>query len=146
MFKFAFCQIRNQGAEWWVGLLCSRNSSADGSLGRVVSVDGTVATLDWQGSVVLADVNGTNPAPGDGAILAVRPESLYCLAAKPDARPAIKGRIGQRIFKGAHTSLDVTLDNGASLALQLDPVALSHMEGDEVWVGWRERDAVLLAG
>ncbi|WKL40449.1 hypothetical protein Q1M64_14595 (plasmid) [Sinorhizobium meliloti] len=37
------------------------------------------------------------------------------------------------------------LENGAELALQLDPVALSHLERDEVWVGWRERDAVVLA-
>ena len=113
--------------------------------GKVVSVDGTVATMDWQGNVVLADVNGTNPIPGEGATLAVRPESLYCLTERPNDRPAVRGRIIQRVFKGAHTSLNVTLENGASLVLQLDPVALSHMKGDEVWVGWRERDAVLLA-
>ena len=113
--------------------------------GKVVSVDGTVATMDWQGNVVLADVNGTNSIPGEGATLAVRPESLYCLTERPNDRPAVRGRIIQRVFKGAHTSLNVTLENGASLVLQLDPVALSHMKGDEVWVGWRERDAVLLA-
>ncbi|WP_411037591.1 ABC transporter ATP-binding protein [Shinella sp. BYT-45] len=113
--------------------------------GRVVSVSDPVATIDWQGNSVHADVNGTSPAPGARATVALRPEALYCLPGKPEGRLALKGRIGRRVFKGAHTSLDVTLENGASLLVQLDPVALSHIEGDEVWVGWRERDAVLLA-
>ncbi|MBP1883903.1 ABC transporter ATP-binding protein [Sinorhizobium mexicanum] len=113
--------------------------------GKVVSVEGTVASFDWQGNIVQADVNGTAHAPGARATVALRPEALYCLPAKPEGRLALKGRIDQRVFKGAHTSLTVTLENGTSLVVQLDPVALSHIESDEVWVGWRERDAVLLA-
>ena len=113
--------------------------------GTVVSVAGTVATFDWQGNIVHADVNGTSHAPGARATVALRPEALYCLSARPEGRLALKGRIDSRVFKGAHTSLTVTLENGTHLLVQLDPVALSHIEGDEVWVGWRERDAVLLA-
>jgi len=41
--------------------------------------------------------------------------------------------------------LTVRLDNGAVLSAQLDPVALSNLEGETVWVGWRDRDAVVLA-
>ena len=54
-------------------------------------------------------------------------------------------RVFPKVFKGAHTSLTVVLDNGSTLVAQIDPVALSHIEGDDVWVGWRDRDAVLLA-
>ena len=112
---------------------------------RVLSVDGDVATLDWKGATIHAHVNGAARAPGSTATVALRPEALYCLDAKPEGRLALKGRIASRVFKGAHTSLTVALDNGETLLVQLDPVALSHIPGDDVWVGWRERDAVLLA-
>ncbi|MCX8998305.1 ABC transporter ATP-binding protein [Rhizobiaceae bacterium BDR2-2] len=113
--------------------------------GTLLSVEGTVATLDWQGNAIHADLNGTAHAPGARATVALRPEALYCLAEKPKDRLALKGRVDHRVFKGAHTSLTVALDNGTALTVQLDPVALSHLDGDEVWVGWREQDAVVLA-
>ncbi len=113
--------------------------------GKVVSVSGNIASLDWQGNIIHADVNGTSPATGKVVTVALRPEALYCLTEKPEGRLALKGRITGRVFKGAHTSLTVTLENGTSLLVQLDPVALSHIDGDDVWIGWRERDAVLLA-
>lgn len=113
--------------------------------GNVVSVSGDVANVNWLGNMVHAAINGTNPRPGLGVTVALRPEALYCLPAKDERRLSLKAMIRQRIFKGAHTSLTVTLENGTNLVVQLDPVALSHIEGDEVWVGWREQDAVLLA-
>ncbi|MCY1240294.1 Spermidine/putrescine import ATP-binding protein PotA [compost metagenome] len=113
--------------------------------GAVVSVSDGIAAVEWRGNVVHADVNGTSPVPGERATLALRPEALYCLSSKPEGRPALKGRVDQRVFKGAHTTLTVALENGSSLLVQIDPVALSHIEGDDVWVGWRDRDAVLLA-
>ncbi|CUX03482.1 MULTISPECIES: ABC transporter ATP-binding protein [Agrobacterium] len=113
--------------------------------GKVLSIDGTVATLDWQGNTIQADVNGTTHKAGSQVTVALRPEALYCTGEQPQDRFALKGRIGARIFKGAHTSLTVTIDNGADLVMQLDPVALSHIHTDDVWVGWRQQDAVLLA-
>lgn len=113
--------------------------------GAVISVSDGIAAVEWRGDVVHADVNGTSPVPGERATLALRPEALYCLSSKPEGRPALKGRVDQRVFKGAHTTLTVALENGSSLLVQIDPVALSHIEGDDVWVGWRDRDAVLLA-
>ncbi|MQW01825.1 polyamine ABC transporter ATP-binding protein [Sinorhizobium medicae] len=113
--------------------------------GKALSVDGTVATIDWNGTAIRADDNGTQPAKDSPTTVALRPEALYCLAEQPQDRFALKGRIVQRVFKGAHTALTVDLENGAQLHLQLDPVALSHIGTDEIWVGWRERDAVVLA-
>ncbi|WP_248446179.1 ABC transporter ATP-binding protein [Sinorhizobium meliloti] len=113
--------------------------------GKLLSHDGTTAAIDWNGSIIHADLNGTKLPAGSGATVALRPEALYCMAEQPKDRFALRGRIVQRVFKGAHTSLTIELENGAELALQLDPVALSHLERDEVWVGWRERDAVVLA-
>lgn len=113
--------------------------------GTIRSVDGDIATLDWQGQTIRADANGARPAPGTTATLALRPEALTCLPSKPQDRFALKGRIEQRAFKGAYTVLTIALENGTSLIAQIDPVTLSGLSGDEVWVGWRDRDAVLLA-
>ncbi|HEV7322134.1 MAG TPA: ABC transporter ATP-binding protein [Ensifer sp.] len=113
--------------------------------GTVAAVSDGIAAINWRGNLVHADVNGAAPAAGNNVTLALRPEALYCVSRRPEGRPSLNGRITERVFKGAHTALTVTLDDGSTLAVQIDPVALSHIEGDDVWVGWRERDAVLLA-
>ncbi|MGV8938282.1 MAG: ABC transporter ATP-binding protein [Allorhizobium sp.] len=113
--------------------------------GKITALNGTIAALDWRGSKIEANVNATPHKIGDHATVALRPEALYCVSTEPEGRAGLKGRIDHRVFKGAHTTLTVQLENGASLIVQLDPVALSHIEGDDVWVGWREQDAVLLA-
>jgi spermidine/putrescine transport system ATP-binding protein len=113
--------------------------------GAIVGVDEGIATLDWHGSIIKAGMNATKHSVGSKATVALRPESLSCVGVEPAWQTSLKGRIQQRIFKGAHTSLTVALDNGASLVVQLDPVAVSKLETEEVWVGWREQDAVLLA-
>ncbi|MBB3978756.1 spermidine/putrescine transport system ATP-binding protein [Rhizobium azooxidifex] len=111
---------------------------------NVTAVHGTVATLDWDGHVIHADVNGNRVVAGDRTTVALRPESLYCLPEKPKDRLALEGHIERRVFKGAHSSLTVRLTNGKELVVQLDPVALSQLHSDDVWIGWREQDAVLL--
>ncbi len=112
---------------------------------RLLSVDGAIATLEWEGSRIEADFNDSRHAIGSVATVALRPEALFCVSHEPGDRMALKGQIEQRVFKGAHTTLTIRLDNGAQLTAQLDPVALSHLDGDTVWVGWRDRDAVVLA-
>lgn len=113
--------------------------------GRLMSAESGVATVDWQGSLIRADLNGHHHAIGSHVTIALRPEALFCMPEQPSDRFALKGQIERRVFKGAHTTLTVRLDNGALLSAQLDPVALSHLEDETVWLGWRDRDAVVLA-
>ncbi|WP_288431362.1 ABC transporter ATP-binding protein [uncultured Agrobacterium sp.] len=110
----------------------------------VKSVDGDIATLEWLGLPIHAVTNGSRHTPGSKAVVALRPEAISCLSEKPAERFALKGRIESRVFKGAHTVLSLTLANGATLAAQIDPVSLSHLGSDDVWVTWRDQDAVLL--
>ncbi|WHA43762.1 ABC transporter ATP-binding protein [Agrobacterium larrymoorei] len=110
----------------------------------VKSVDGDIATLEWLGLPIHAVMNGSRHTPGSKAVVALRPEAISCLSQKPAERFALKGRIESRVFKGAHTVLSLTLDNGATLIAQIDPVSLSHLSSDDVWVTWRDQDAVLL--
>ncbi|AJY45635.1 ABC transporter ATP-binding protein [Martelella endophytica] len=111
----------------------------------VVSVDGQIATLDWCGHVIHATLTGPAPRTGAHVTVALRPEAIYAVDHNPDRRIALKGRISNRLFKGNFTALTVNLNEGQSLVAQLDPVALAHLSGDDVYIGWREEDAVVLA-
>lgn len=110
----------------------------------VKSIDGDIATLEWRGLPIHAVTNGSRHTPGSKAVIALRPEAISCLSKKPAERFALKGRIESRVFKGAHTVLSLMLDNGATLVAQIDPVSLSHLSNDDVWVTWRDQDAVML--
>ncbi len=113
--------------------------------GKLKAIDGGLAAIEWNGSVVHANLNGHNPAIGSTVAAALRPEAITVISEKPANTIAVSGQITQRIFKGDHTSLTVSLANGQSLVAQLDPVALSRVTGDDVWLTWRESDAVVLA-
>ncbi|MBB4122819.1 ABC transporter ATP-binding protein [Martelella radicis] len=109
------------------------------------SVDGNIATLDWCGHIIHATLTGPAAKVGSHVTVALRPEAIYAVSREPDRRIALPGRITNRLFKGNFTALTVGLNEGQSLVAQLDPVALAHLEGDDVWIGWREEDAVVLA-
>ncbi|MGH6762130.1 MAG: ABC transporter ATP-binding protein [Phyllobacterium sp.] len=113
--------------------------------GTVMGIENGIAALRWEGQVIHAAVNNNVPAIGSAVTAALRPEALYCLPEKPKDRLALKGRITQRIFKGNHTSVTVSLGEGQTIIAQLDPVALSLLVEDDVWLGWRQEDAVIVA-
>ena len=113
--------------------------------GTVLGVEDDGAAIDWNGHVVHAGLNGNRPAVGSKAAAAVRPESVACLSARPADGAAIEGRIVRRIFKGSHTTLEIDLANRRTVIAELDPKALARIVGDDVFVGWRREDAVLLA-
>ena len=110
----------------------------------VQSVDGDIATLEWLGTPIRAVTNGSSHAAGSRAVVALRPEAVSCSTEKPQDRLALEGRIESRVFKGAHTVLSIRLDHGATIIAQIDPVSLSNLTTEDVWVTWRDRDAVLL--
>ena len=111
----------------------------------IISIEGNLAALRWRDHVIHAALNGTSPEPGKTVTVALRPEALHCLGAEPKDRLGIPGMVKQRIFKGNHTSVTVELSGGQEIVAQLDPVSLSQLTGDDVWIGWRESDAVVLA-
>jgi spermidine/putrescine transport system ATP-binding protein len=113
--------------------------------GTVTAVDGDAAVVDWTGHPVRASLAGQVPKVGEKVTVALRPEALFCANEKPKNGTSLPGRISQRIFKGNHTSLRVALDRGQSIAALLDPASLARISDDEVWIGWREKDAVVLA-
>lgn len=112
---------------------------------EVISVEGGMAALRWEGNVIHAKVDTRQPAIGERVTVALRPEALHCSSEKPKDGLGLSGRVLQRIFKGNHTSLVIALANGQEVTAQLDLVALSQVSGEEVWIGWREEDAVILA-
>ncbi len=59
--------------------------------GKLLSHDGTTAAIDWNGSIIHADLNGTKLPVGSGATVALRPEALYCMAEQPKDRFALRG-------------------------------------------------------
>ncbi|WEZ85789.1 ABC transporter ATP-binding protein (plasmid) [Rhizobium sp. 32-5/1] len=111
----------------------------------LVSIEGDLATLRWKDKVIHAALNETAHKPGGMVTVALRPEALYCLGAEPKDGLGIPGLVKQRIFKGNHTSVTVELSGGQEIVAQLDPVSLSQLSGDQVWIGWWESDAVVLA-
>jgi spermidine/putrescine transport system ATP-binding protein len=113
--------------------------------GRLQAVNGGLAAIEWNDSIVHASLNGHAPVVGSTVAAAIRPEAISVQSQKPANSLAVSGRITQRIFKGDHTSLTISLANGQSVVAQLDPVALSGIESDDVWLTWRESDAVVLA-
>ena len=113
--------------------------------GTLKGTEGGLAAIEWNGSIVHAGLNGQDLQAGSCVAVALRPEAVSVFAAKPAEKLAFEGRITQRLFKGDHTSLTIELPNGQVITAQLDPVALSRITDDRVWIGWREEDAVALA-
>ncbi|MBO1040906.1 ABC transporter ATP-binding protein [Brucella pituitosa] len=112
---------------------------------QIVSIEGNVAALDWHGQIICADINDTNHKVGSSVTLAVRPEAIACATEHEKDDDALPGRVVSRVFKGAHTSLQVELAKGSSLQVQLDPTSLSNIHGNNIQLRWRAQDAVLLA-
>ena len=106
----------------------------------VVAVDDAV-TLDWGGAPVRA-ARGLRPRPGERVTVAVRPEALRL--SPVEAPGLIPGRIRHRIFKGTHTSLEIDLGGGRTLAALVHSDAIAALAEDAVWVGWPAETATVL--
>ncbi|GHC73081.1 ABC transporter ATP-binding protein [Limoniibacter endophyticus] len=113
--------------------------------GVVAGVEGDTVIVEWNGKKVKAVHTGEAPAGGQKVTVAVRPEAIRCYDASTDAISTLPGHVSHRLFKGNHTTLTITLEDGSDLYAQIDPVTLSSLDGDHVNVGWRATDAVVLA-
>lgn len=113
--------------------------------GIVKGVEDEVAVLDGEGEELRASIGSYPALVGEPASIAVRPEAIICSAKKPARGNAIKGTVTHRIFKGNHTSLTIVITGGQTIHALVDPVGLGLLSSDQVWVGWDEQRAVLLA-
>jgi spermidine/putrescine transport system ATP-binding protein len=113
--------------------------------GETLGREGDTTAIRWSGDVIEANSNGQRPATGSRVAVAVRPEAIYCLPEQPAEGFAVRGRIGNRIFKGSHTMLEIEFPGRQPITAALDPKALARISGDDVFVGWRREDAVVLA-
>jgi spermidine/putrescine transport system ATP-binding protein len=101
--------------------------------------------LDWAGQPLRAVRDDPSPAPGQMVHVALRPEHIACHWAEPDSVNRVRGRIRERIFKGARTILVVDAGRDRVLDVHVDPFFLEQGGGEEVWLGWQPaRMAVLL--
>ena len=111
---------------------------------RVTGRDGDLLRLDWNG----AAVTGSAPpdAPHDGIVhVSIRPENIHCSRAEPDHANRFRGRIRERIFKGARTVLQVAVEPGGTLAVHTDRTMETMTEGEELWLGFApDRTLVLV--
>ncbi len=111
----------------------------------VIGVEGDRVALDWKGVAIHAFRNGTSIEAGRRSTIAVRPEAIFCRTVKPQAALALHGQVTSRQFRGAHTAVTVALTNRETLTLQLDPAEAAELTTEQIWVGWNETDAVLVA-
>ena len=113
--------------------------------GRILLVESGTAEIEWQGNIVCAHINNTAHQANSTATFAIRPEAIICASEPSSGNGSLKGRITNRVFRGAHITLDVQINQDSTLQVQVDPTALSNIHGDNVWLSWRPQDAVLLS-
>jgi spermidine/putrescine transport system ATP-binding protein len=114
--------------------------------GRVAGVAGGTAQIVAGGGPMLGRLvpDGRALAPGDPAVLAVRPEMVRLAA---PGTGGVGGRVLNRIFLGEHTEYLVRTESlGDLLALIPRGVETDHgaAPGDEVALAWPERAALAL--
>jgi ABC-type Fe3+/spermidine/putrescine transport system ATPase subunit len=86
-------------------------------------------------------------SPGTKVTLALRPEHLQLLTAEADpvGMNVMKGTIESESFTGNLLHVGVRLADGYSLLVETKPRLESWKVADEVRVGWRTSDAVLIS-
>jgi len=111
----------------------------------VLASEGDQLRLDWSGQPLHALRREPAPADGQSLHVALRPEHIACSWSEPKAANRIRGRIVERIFKGARTILVVDAGQGRALDVHVDPFFLEQGGGDQLWLGWApERMPVLV--
>ena len=101
--------------------------------------------LQWGGALIRAAASGGPRRAGERVHVAVRPEAIQCSSQEPLEHPSrFPGKVFRRMFKGNHTSLTVQVGDGGALSALVSPVQLGGLSGDDVWVGWRLQDSIVL--
>jgi spermidine/putrescine transport system ATP-binding protein len=119
-------------------------------LGDANLIDAEVAASPSGGMVAVTSgrlqfqVSASHPQPTGGIICLIRPEHITVGAAAEGKIHQFPARIERIQFLGAHTMYHVGLDTGHHLRALANPGNLDLHVGDEVTVGWRPTDVVLV--
>lgn len=109
--------------------------------GKIVSVDGMVATIQSGGMTFKGD-NRRGFRKGDEALLCIRPERVVIGSAANGCHNRVSVRIVDQVYTGAQRRCTVTMDSGLSLLVDLDARAAATLNiGDTVSAGWDISDA-----
>ncbi|CAN7582792.1 ABC transporter ATP-binding protein [Rhizobium sp. LjRoot98] len=110
----------------------------------VISSEGDVAALNWNGITITANPGGLAPRHGEHLYVVLRPEAIHCSAAEPVSGNRVKGKIRQRVFKGNHTSLMVEVGGGAMLNTLVHPSDVAQLGGEDIWLGWKPETTTVI--
>lgn len=109
---------------------------------RVEAV-GDDATVRLPDGARVPAVTGPGCARGGEATLLLRPERLRVAADRPEGRPALRARIVQAIYQGAHLRYVVRASEHELVALA--PAHSTRLAvGHDVWLAWEPTDGYVL--
>jgi len=103
--------------------------------GRVSAIDGAVATLDWNGHAIKANVHHGLKL-GDDAVCYIKSEKIHLQSGKG----AMSGNIRDVIFKGQYADFLVVLENMQEITAS-DSHREQMVEGAQVHVTWEPENA-----
>ncbi len=103
--------------------------------GKVSAVDGTVATLDWNGHAIKANAHDGLKV-GDAAVCYIKSEKINL----QPGHGAMSGKIRDVIFKGQYADFLVVLENGQEITAS-DSHREQMTEGAQVHVTWDVENA-----
>jgi mannopine transport system ATP-binding protein len=111
--------------------------------GTVEAVSGDTCTVRCAAGLALA--NGVGAALGTRVRLAVRPEHVELARAQPGDVPGLRGEVSQCIFNGASTAVQIELQGGSTL--RVDVGARSELAllqpGTPVFARWPAASAIV---
>ena len=103
--------------------------------GRVSALEGTIATLDWNGHAIKANAHD-GLKPGDDAVCYIKSEKIHLQSGKG----AMSGKIRDVIFKGQYADFLVVLENEQEITAS-DSHREQMAEGAQVHVTWEPENA-----
>jgi putative spermidine/putrescine transport system ATP-binding protein len=106
-------------------------------VGTVERIDGTRCAVRLNGGTMLAGVSGGPLAPGEAALVSVRPEQIVLGDAPADC--ALSGTLAEAIYLGDHLRLRVAVREMGDIVVKAQA---SHAPavGAVVRLGWRAED------
>jgi putative spermidine/putrescine transport system ATP-binding protein len=125
--------IYEQPANAFVARFIGENNRVTGTVERI---DGSRCAVRVNG-VVLAGTLGASLAPGEAALVSVRPEQIALGDAPADC--AVDGTLAEAIYLGDHVRLRVAVRDVGDIVVKSDS-AHAPAVGAQVRLGWRAED------
>jgi len=114
--------------------------------GKVVNVNGNLATLALPGGTVIYGRCGDGLRSNDPAALALRPERTRLGQGNRETDNVLTARVNKLIYCGDHHRIELTLDQGVNVIAKVPNIQHHELPaiGDDVSVCWRHDDCKIL--